>query len=40
MVDKGGGMETERDYTWGDGHMMQCADVVLLSHTVEIYLVL
>ena len=33
-------METEKDFAWGDGCMMQCADGVLLSCTLEICMVL
>ena len=29
-------MGTERDFAWGDGHTMHCADDVLLSYTLEI----
>ena len=32
-------MGTERDCAWGDGRMMQCADDVLLSCTLETYMV-
>ena len=30
----------ERDFAWGDGCMMQYADDVLFSCTLEIYMVL
>lgn len=40
---KGGGVDggqrwgngADRDCAWGDGHMMSCEDVVLLSHMVR-----
>ena len=37
---KYGGMGTERDFVWGNGHMMQCADDVLLSCTLKTCLIL
>ena len=37
---KAGGMGTERDFAWGDGHTMQGADDVLLSCALETCLVL
>ena len=39
-TDKGGKVGIERDFAWGDGHMIQCADDVLLSYTFETCLVL
>ena len=33
-------MSTERDFAWGGGHMMQCAGHVLLSCTLETYMLL
>lgn len=33
-------MGTEREFPWGGGHRMQCADGVLSSCTLEIYMVL
>ena len=33
-------MGTERDFTSGDGHTMQCADDVLLRYTLETCMVL
>lgn len=36
-VGKGGrGMDTERDFAWGDGHMIQCSGDILLSCTLKI----
>ena len=34
---EGGGMRMEKDFAWGDGLTMQCADDVLLSYTFETY---
>ena len=37
---KGGQMETERDFAWGERHIILCADDVLLSCTLETCMVL
>ena len=37
---KGGWIGTEKDFVLGDGYMMQCADDVLLSCTLETCMVL
>ena len=36
----GGQMGMKRDFAWGYGHMLKCADDVLLSCTPETYMVL
>ena len=35
MWPKGGKMRTERDFAWGDGHIVPCAEDVLLTYTFE-----
>lgn len=30
----------EKDFTWGNGHTMQCANDILVSCTLETYAVL
>ena len=39
-VGKGEAMWIERNFTWGGGCMMQCADNVFLSCTLETCMVL